>query len=534
MSAASRSDKFQSRRGTSTKPNAEYMGIPGNSNSKMAEELETLEQTITLRLQQIDANFVKAHDVASHMLTQTKQYAQSVKEINSGIQVWSKFFDLFHNQDQKENRRPAGLESPTLTALMEQTWEKTTLHDSVLPPTPSFETPPVMFPRTVSKDTSMSTTPSLHSPPRTTPYIRRNQHDIQETPQSTPSLKSPPRTTPFRRMPLSDRNDISHEPLIAAEGAPSNETSGEEEDTVEETSAANAMLESPQIDFHVKPTALSFDVLPRTPQESRFTSFLLQTPESSLASMNIMTSTGPRHPMSMTALSTVSSVNASASKKRRIGETPSALKDNSFMMATPVANQRPSNEVHNLSHASTPSLASPPESTRVFKQNSQTLNTTDEMLKEEFESMEVEGLHGSTSAVDLDLESIHPFESSAAPLNQSMNSESSQLDYQSSFDEPMTDPSTLTVKFDLSVFPKVFQEGLGAQQITELYSQFFSGDEEFDETSNVPVAALSVTQLMDLLPRFGEERIQLMLDVLVNKKVLKQLSIQGVTYWRPI
>jgi hypothetical protein len=98
--------------------------------------------------------------------------------------------------------------------------------------------------------------------------------------------------------------------------------------------------------------------------------------------------------------------------------------------------------------------------------------------------------------------------------------------------------------FDLSKFPSVFRTGDGARQLTELFSLFY-GNEDWDGEvaggegrgagGGGPTAseALSVAQLCGVLSQgFGVERVQLLLETLVSRRLLKPFVAGGVMYWR--
>jgi hypothetical protein len=83
--------------------------------------------------------------------------------------------------------------------------------------------------------------------------------------------------------------------------------------------------------------------------------------------------------------------------------------------------------------------------------------------------------------------------------------------------------SKASSKFDLSLMPKPFQSGENALLLTELFSHFSVDD-----------VALSVEQLRDRMPSATEDKIQLMLDTLVSRKLLRPCYVAGQMYWRRI
>jgi len=74
--------------------------------------------------------------------------------------------------------------------------------------------------------------------------------------------------------------------------------------------------------------------------------------------------------------------------------------------------------------------------------------------------------------------------------------------------------------FSLDLFPKMFQHGEGAAQVTSVYSAF-------DENK-----AYSISQMKAILPKFGADRLELMLDMLVSKGLVRPFSIDTELMWR--
>ncbi|KAI7595974.1 hypothetical protein KC343_g17237, partial [Hortaea werneckii] len=64
----------------------------------LTEELERLEQQITLTLQEIDSNFSKAHRIVTgSILPIVEQYAQHSGEVWEGSKFWKQFFEASAN-----------------------------------------------------------------------------------------------------------------------------------------------------------------------------------------------------------------------------------------------------------------------------------------------------------------------------------------------------------------------------------------------------------------------------------------------------
>jgi len=75
-------------------------------------------------------------------------------------------------------------------------------------------------------------------------------------------------------------------------------------------------------------------------------------------------------------------------------------------------------------------------------------------------------------------------------------------------------------KFNLQLFPKLFQTGEGAAQLTSVYSQFSSHE------------AFCLAELAKKLPSAPHERLELMLDMLVARGLLRPFTLDNNLYWR--
>ncbi|EMC96666.1 hypothetical protein BAUCODRAFT_108492 [Baudoinia panamericana UAMH 10762] len=74
------------------------MSRQSSRNLTLYEELERLEQSITLTLQEIDSNFSKAHRiVTSSILPVVEQYAKHSNEVWEGSKFWKQFFEASAN-----------------------------------------------------------------------------------------------------------------------------------------------------------------------------------------------------------------------------------------------------------------------------------------------------------------------------------------------------------------------------------------------------------------------------------------------------
>ncbi|KAL7627379.1 hypothetical protein AAE478_001572 [Parahypoxylon ruwenzoriense] len=104
------------------------MSRPGPSSSRnltLTEELEKLEQSITLTLQEIDHNFSKAHRiVTTSILPLVEQYGEHSKSVWEASKFWKQFFEASANVSLSGYEELAGENDETSTA------EETTLDES--------------------------------------------------------------------------------------------------------------------------------------------------------------------------------------------------------------------------------------------------------------------------------------------------------------------------------------------------------------------------------------------------------------------
>ncbi|KAI3317456.1 hypothetical protein HD806DRAFT_515122 [Xylariaceae sp. AK1471] len=116
-------------RSTSTCLTVTAMSGPSQSSSgrnlTLTEELERLEQSITLTLQEIDHNFSKAHRiVTTSILPLVEQYGEHSKNVWEASKFWKQFFEASANVSLSGYEELAGEGDETTTA------EETTLDES--------------------------------------------------------------------------------------------------------------------------------------------------------------------------------------------------------------------------------------------------------------------------------------------------------------------------------------------------------------------------------------------------------------------
>ncbi|EXJ69506.1 uncharacterized protein A1O5_07542 [Cladophialophora psammophila CBS 110553] len=134
----------------------------------LTEELEKLEQSITLTLQEIDHNFSRAHRiVTSSILPIVEQYAAHSKEVWEGSRFWKQFFESSANVSLSGYEEQQSQLQNADTTITEDT--NTTTH-TTLETSESYETPSAQHISTDSIQdldlSNMTISPSKSSTPR--------------------------------------------------------------------------------------------------------------------------------------------------------------------------------------------------------------------------------------------------------------------------------------------------------------------------------------------------------------------------------
>ncbi|PSK40248.1 DASH complex subunit ask1 [Elsinoe australis] len=103
-----------------------------NRNPSLVEELEKLEQSCTLMLQEIDHNFSKAHRiVTSSIIPTVEAYAHHSQNVWEGSKFWKQFFEASANVSL------SGYEEPAIDESEDHTYTGDSVQDSSLQTTPT-------------------------------------------------------------------------------------------------------------------------------------------------------------------------------------------------------------------------------------------------------------------------------------------------------------------------------------------------------------------------------------------------------------
>ncbi|KAG9530643.1 hypothetical protein KCU73_g1266, partial [Aureobasidium melanogenum] len=172
---------------------------PSSRNLSLTEELERLEQSITLTLQEIDHNFSKAHRiVTSSILPVVDQYAQHSRDVWEGSRFWKQFFEASANVSLSGYQEGA-LEddvSHNDTTAQETSYDEPSAEDDVAERT---MTPTAHdYPHDHDDDTSIIDSPSNTTGVHSTPQIKTKQkHFVSPSPikPSSVHISTPVRDT---------------------------------------------------------------------------------------------------------------------------------------------------------------------------------------------------------------------------------------------------------------------------------------------------------------------------------------------------
>ncbi|KAI4180016.1 MAG: hypothetical protein LQ346_007081 [Caloplaca aetnensis] len=203
-------------------------------NLTLTEELEKLEQSITLTLQEIDHNFSRAHRiVTTSILPVVEQYAEHSKNVWESSKFWKQFFEASANVSL------SGYEEPP-----EQ--EETVTEDATAttPSTPAFDSPsqtrddddgqtmtPQTDPRHQSRPRADDSSLTSNTPEQSTPRPRQRHHPSQQKPSmalySSPyealkrEIKGDPQDHTQSTLPSTPRNPFQSYPDSSPIPAPS-------------------------------------------------------------------------------------------------------------------------------------------------------------------------------------------------------------------------------------------------------------------------------------------------------------------------
>ncbi|OJK04830.1 hypothetical protein ASPACDRAFT_1884461 [Aspergillus aculeatus ATCC 16872] len=179
----------------------------------LTEELEKLEQSITLTLQEIDHNFSQAHRiVTTSVLPLIEQYSESSRDVWEGAKFWKQFFEASANVSLSGYEEKP---EDTTTTLQEESDQSLTAHEQDAQLTAQQDESHLSLDDHREHEPELELTAlslSSHSTPR--PYASHHQHGNQQPNDTTVTSIAHPSPSPYDlhpdSLPLdSDTRDLA-------------------------------------------------------------------------------------------------------------------------------------------------------------------------------------------------------------------------------------------------------------------------------------------------------------------------------------
>ncbi|KAL3667432.1 hypothetical protein V7S43_007658 [Phytophthora oleae] len=518
---------------------------------------EDAQQRITYLLQEIDANICAAHRSATQICGTVRRHHQILRQIHEASRVWRPLFDSFTQQPaaRRATRTPSRYSRPftpgsTRVAasaqdreqLLEQ--EEIAVEDDEDSDDTSFVNREHIFKTTTLKNPRPSTSnrnnasadedslnfsvnsDSLPTLSRT-PYISRSAvKSSSKTQESTSTLSSsdygrwsPRMTSPPRTSIISGSTanagprQISTPPSAISSVAYNNNSPG----------ISRNLMKMGAFEYTPPKKSKSGD---ERKEDNEMNDSLAMPYVPEFSTVRLSTAIGERSTAGAADASSLSRTSESASNRKRKRSddrenrrTPVYPKTHYPAKATspfksPSLRRKYSSRsnVSSPSHrGQTPVVPTPPRQRNEAMIDDDTPSTPDFDLTSPLLRTQLKAMTPNTPlsnrlvGASLDVGSI----SQEARLEQ----------YDDSFNagEP-------TPKFELSLLPPVFQRGVGAVQVSTLYSKFQGADDD--------KPAISVGQLSELLPDYGKEKIEILLDTLVSRRLLRPFVVEGTMFWQ--
>ncbi|KAL8793779.1 MAG: hypothetical protein Q9195_003609 [Heterodermia aff. obscurata] len=157
---------------------------PTQRNFTLTEELEKLEQSITLTLQEIDHNFSRAHRiVTTSILPVVEKYAQHSSAVWEGSKFWKQFFEASANVSLSSYEEPPeGEEEPTATSPGASPSQEPSTQ--LTPSSSSYASP------SQAEDQTLTPEPRSHRPSHE--EEEQEEESTFATPRPTPRSRPPP------------------------------------------------------------------------------------------------------------------------------------------------------------------------------------------------------------------------------------------------------------------------------------------------------------------------------------------------------
>ncbi|CAI5730073.1 unnamed protein product [Peronospora destructor] len=511
---------------------------------------EDAQQRITYLLQEIDANICAAHRSATQICSTVRRHHQILRQIHESSRVWRPLFDSFTQQPaaRRITRTPSRFSrtcTPGSIRNGEMRQQRTTEDDEDLEDTSfvsreqTFKTttleksqPSASDRRNVSADEdSLDASINSDTLPRMsrTPYMSKTEFQSSaKTQESTSTLNSsdrgrwltsPPRTGILSKDPLKTGSDgprqISTPPSTISSVEYNNNSPGISRNLMkmgafEYTPPREKKTKSNGEEKQKDQTTDSVN----TPYHPGFSTVRLSVANE----MEPNADNVPRTSKSPENASNRKRTRSDAGDTRRTPVYPKTyypVKATSLFKSPSL--RRKYSSISNMSLPShrritegqTPVAATPPRQQNKALLDDDTPRTpefdmTSPLLRTQLKAMTPNTpLSNRLVGASLDIGSV--------------SQETRLRDYDDSAGEPIP-------KFELSLLPAAFQRGIGAVQVSTLYNKFQGRDED--------TPAISVNQLVEMLPDYGKEKIEILLDTLVSRRLLRPFVVEGTMFWQ--
>ncbi|PNS16857.1 hypothetical protein CAC42_4821 [Sphaceloma murrayae] len=187
-------------------------------NPSLVEELEKLEQSCTLMLQEIDHNFSKAHRiVTSSIIPIVEAYAEHSQNVWEGSKFWKQFFEASANVSLSGYEEPVADEDHTYTGqslqdLSSQTPPTRTLQEE------DTDTTPQQAEDDLEDDTSLLDSPSNATGVMSTPKLPDSAHRTVKSPPASKvrQVRLPTRPQQHSEEPSTPRGQRDTEALLSS------------------------------------------------------------------------------------------------------------------------------------------------------------------------------------------------------------------------------------------------------------------------------------------------------------------------------
>jgi hypothetical protein len=473
--------------------------------ARQAESLEITEQKITFLLQQIDADFVRAHQLGATMLGQVRSYAAQVRGMEHALRKWARFFNGFNAMpvealsESKDGAQNSWMTDASLAAAPPlPDAAAAAAHSSDVPQTPagagagagaSAASAAAAAAATAAGASSsqLTSTPELAAPLRSV----RSPH--------TPQLSSPPLTTKMAAEAAQEPSESSLRSLPVMSSPP---------------------VSTPFVARH-GPTSAAKIVTPFGPNasvnDSEWPRFRF---DDALAA-----SAAAAAPAAAAAEAKEAGSVAAILQRRRAAEAASLSApagEESLALPLAAAESQPAPSRAEADDESLDALLRtqvPGARLSLAQQQEQQQEQEQEQEQQQQQQQQQDG------DADEALMLMQPPVAAAAAAAGTAAEEAEEAASLSMAELGGKENAAQAPAFSLDLFPPVYREGAGAAQIAQVYAALS------DAAAEAAGRPQSTRALMQRLPKFEQERVLLLLGLLESKRLARRTRVAGDTLW---